>query len=210
MVKVYQDEGIYHLYNRGVDRREVFGDEQDYATFLWNLEQYLAPYDPVPKPGFKADHPRIQRHKREMSLYGQVELLAYCLMPNHFHLMVRQHVPDGIVKLMRRVCTNYSMYFNKKYGRQGSLWETIYKGVVVEGEGQMIALARYIHLNPVSKSMRKFGPVETTVGSRPEEYPYSSFKYYLSGKNLTWLDVSQVPGVVDKNERELEEELRLD
>ena len=160
-IKRYIEGGYYHIYNRGIDGREIFADEQDYRTFLYTLKRYLEPYMGETREGFKKDRPSILTHKQRMSLDGNVALLAYCLMPNHFHLLVKQKSKDGITKLVRRVCTNYAMYFNHKYERKGVLFESVYKAVAVTGEEQLINLSRYIHLNPVNVVKRRYGLVET-------------------------------------------------
>lgn len=187
-IKQYVVNGFYHLYNRGIDRREIFLDEQDYSTFLFNLARYLGPAEGDGKPGFKKEKPSLSKHRQEMNLTGQVELLAYCLMPNHYHLLVRQKIADGITKIIRRVCVNYSMYFNSKYGRTGNLFESIYKAVKVDSQEQLLHVSRYIHLNPVKREVHKIGPVRTVSASNPADYSYSSYKYYLKGSSPEWLN----------------------
>lgn len=188
-VKEFVTDGFYHLYNRGIDRQDIFRDGQDYSTFLFNLSRYLSPFDDLAKEGFKKDRPSVSKHKQDMNLTSEVSLLAYCLMPNHFHLLVRQNSPNGITKIMRRVCVNYAMYFNKKYGRSGSLFESIYKAVLVETQDQLLHVSRYIHLNPVKREVYKIGPVRTRSAANPADYPYSSCKHYFSGHSLDWLNI---------------------
>ncbi len=187
-IKEYVANGFYHIYNRGIDRREIFLDEQDYSTFLFNLSRYLAPFNIEDRSGFKKDRPSVSKHKLDMNLAGEVDLLAYCLMPNHFHLLARQNNVDGITKVIRRVCVNYAMYFNKKYGRQGGLFESVYKAVLVESEEQLLHVSRYIHLNPVKREVYKIGPVRTTTATNPADYSFSSYKYYVSGNSPDWLN----------------------
>jgi len=119
------------------------------------------------------------RHKQKMRLEGEVELMAFCLMPDHIHFLVRQVSDDGIVKFMRRVFTKYVMYYNEKYHRRGGLFEGVYKGVLVPDWKTAVYLSRMIHLNPVTKTVRRYGPVETVTGSQPEDYLYSSYQYFL-------------------------------
>lgn len=195
-VKKYVEGGYYHIYNRGIEGREIFSDEQDYKTFLLTLKRYLELYSGETREGFKKDRPSILTHKQEMSLDSEVILLAYCLMPNHFHLLVKQKIGDGITKLMRRVCTNYSMYFNRKYERRGGLFESVYKAVAVSSEEQLINLSRYIHLNPVKIIKRRYGLVETVVGSKPEEYAYSSLRKYLGLEEVSWVKPGEILGMM--------------
>lgn len=167
-VKQFIENGYYHIYNRGVEKRDIFLDKQDYAVFLKYLKKYLDPVlgsDPV------------WRHK---SLCNEVGLLAFCLIPNHFHILAKQHTIDGITKLMRAVCTNYVMYFNTKYQRVGGLFQGKYKAVLVLEDSYLLHLSRYIHLNPYT-------------GSDPIiDYPYSSYGHYLGRKTSSWIKPDEI------------------
>lgn len=102
-------------------------------------------------------------------------------MPNHFHLLVKQSSLNGITKIMRAVCTNYVMYFNKKYDRVGTLFQGKYKAALIQNDDYLLHLTRYIHLNPYP-------------GSDPKLYNYSSYNYYLGKKNANWLKTREVLG----------------
>ncbi len=166
-VKQFIENGYYHLYNRGVEKRDIFLDEQDYAVFLNYLKKYLDPElgsDPLWKL---------------KSLAHEIDLITFCLMPNHFHLLAKQITRNGITKLMRAVCTNYVMYFNKKYNRVGTLFQGKYKGVIIDNDNYLLHLSRYIHLNPYP-------------GSDPKSYNYSSFSYYLGNRNASWVKPQEI------------------
>jgi putative transposase len=167
-LKIYVEGGYYHLYNRGVEKREIFLDDKDYKVFLYFLKKYLSP----------SEEPVIFQKKK--NLIDQIELLSYCLMPNHFHLLVKQNVKDGITNLMNRLGTNYAMYFNKRYKRVGSLFQSVYKAIIVESDEQLLHLSRYIHLNPKDK-----------VGELID-YPYSSYGDYLGMRKSNWLHTEQI------------------
>ena len=143
------EESIYaHVYNKGVEKRIIFNDEEDYKVFIGFLKDYLtAPKSPDSiKKTFKV-HNRIFRgtpHQPKNYL-NQVELIAYCLMPDHFHLLLHQVTKNSLEKFIRSLCTRYSMYFNKKYKRSGALFEGPYKSVQVKGELQLIHLSRFFH-----------------------------------------------------------------
>jgi len=168
-VKVFLENSIYHIYNRGVDKRIIFNEDRDYRTFLYLLKKYLSP------------SPKNKPFKKKETLSDEISLLAYCLMPNHFHLLVKQKSKNGITKLVRKICTNYVMYFNSKNDRSGSLFEGIYKAIIVDNDEYLIHLSRYIHLNPNSSSIEK---VET--------YPYSSFPYFVGSKQAKWVKPKQI------------------
>ena len=176
-VKVYVENGHYHAYNRGVEKRKIFMDDQDYRVFLHLLKYYLSPLSDNAQHPLKdlPNYPLI-RPRPLANLAGEVDLLAYCLMPNHFHLLLRQISSDGMPKLMRRLLTTYSMYFNKRNKRVGHLFQSSYKAALVKEDPYLLHLSRYIHLNPVE-----------LTGIIPVRYPYSSYPYYLGKKKAEWV-----------------------
>lgn len=172
-LKLYIPGGFYHIYNRGIDKRIIFLDEQDYAAFLNILKTCLLPVlEPGPL-GFERYPPK--------SVYGDVELLAFVLMPNHFHLFVQQQTNHGIETLMRSIMTRYVLYFNKKYVRHGHLFGGIYKAIDIETEPYFLHISRYIHRNP-----------RPIINTNLEFYPYSSYPYYLGLKQADWLNTSKI------------------
>lgn len=162
-VKQFVENGYYHLYNRGVEKRNIFLDKQDYTVFLYFLKKYLD----------------SKLGSDPHSVAKEVDLMAFCLMPNHYHLLARQKTLAGITKLIRAVCTNYVMYFNKKYDRVGTLFQGKYKAVMVSNDNYLLHISRYIHLNPFP-------------GSDPKIYNYSSYSYYLGNKNANWLKTAEI------------------
>lgn len=187
-LKIYKSGGVYHIYNRGLDGRDVFKDETDFLELEGILAKYLLPFVENEGGIYKTARPSVTANKRKMNLAGEVELIAYCLMPDHFHFLVKQQHEQGITQLMRRIMTQYVMYFNKRYQRRGPLFENIYRAVLVEEETVILDLTKYIHLNPVSRTIRRFGPVETVTGSRPEDYSYSSYRCYIGLDSKKWVN----------------------
>lgn len=178
-IKQYVENGFYHIYNRGVEKRDIFLDDQDYRVFLHLLKYYLSP----PLDTNKWQHPLTSltgfdpvRIRQIQTLNKEIELLAYCLMPNHFHLLIKQLTIDGITKLLRKMLITYSMYFNRRYKRVGHLFQGVYKAVLIENDSYLLHLSRYIHLNP-----------HELIGSNPVNYPYSSYQYYLGNKTADWI-----------------------
>lgn len=170
--KVYVENGFYHLYNRGVEKREIFLDEQDYKTFLYFLKKYLDP-ESREYPYFKND-----------DLTNQIQLLVYCLMPNHFHFLVKQKVINGITKFMSRIMTNYVMYFNKKYKRVGPLFQGVYKAVLIDNDNQFLHLSRYIHLNPYPEIITNIKDLS--------KYSFSSYGEYLGKRRTKWVNTEEI------------------
>ncbi len=184
-VKTYLENSYYHVFDRGVEKRDIFLDEQDYRVFLHFLKFYLSP------PPAKFAHPlkeitdfkptRIRVFSSlNKPLNQELELLAYCLMPNHFHFLLYQKTLSGMTKLLRRLLTNYAMYFNRKYQRVGHLFQDIYKAVLVLEEPYLLHLSRYIHLNPAE--------LTELTGTNPVRRPYSSYEYYLGKKKAAWIN----------------------
>lgn len=100
-VKTYKKGGIYHVYNRGVDKRKIFMDEQDYAVFLHLLKYYLSPPKDEDKHPLSDTSTAVINPRPIKNLHKEVDLLAYCLMPNHFHLLIKQNAINGMERLMR-------------------------------------------------------------------------------------------------------------
>ena len=125
---------------------------------------------------------------RELKVNLAFEVHAYCLMSNHVHLLFREKQIGDISMIMKRLLTKYAMYFNRKYQRSGALIASRYKSVPVEVDEYFIPLQRYIHQNPL----------KTGLMTKLEDYPYSSYKEYLSGGGL--VDTALTLGMVGRNE----------
>lgn len=122
-----------------------------------------------------------------------IELVAYCLMPNHFHLMLKQNERDSMNHFMRSLTTRYSMYFNKKYERVGHLFQGIYKAVMIENENQFVWITKYIHRNPLAITSYKDDPCKLV------SYPYSSYKNYLGKINQQWVHPENILSYFSKS-----------
>lgn len=175
-LKLLKEYGVYHVYNRGVERRTIFLEADDYKTFINRFDQLLS------DPNTLTNQRRRGRKggDRLHSYHGAVELLAYCLMPNHFHLLIRQIQQDTLPKFMSSLMTSYSMYFNRKYDRVGSLFQGRYKAALIENDGYYTHISRYIHLNPVD------------IARSYQTYPYSSYANYVANSGPEWLSHSVV------------------
>ena len=161
-------DGIYlHIYNKGVEKRAIFNNEEDYKVFLGYLQDYLTvPKNPDSlKKNFKV-HGRTFRGTphQPKNYFKAVELIAYSLMPDHFHLLLYQVTAGSIENFIRSLCTRYSIYFNKKYKRSGSLFAGPYKSVSVSIE-ELLHLSSYLHI--------KNG--------------YNSFSEYTGERNSSWV-----------------------
>jgi len=117
-------------------------------------------------------------------LSSEIDLLTYCLMPNHFHLQIKQKNKESITKLIHRLLTNYVMYFNKRYERSGTLFPGIYKAVLIDNDSRLLHLSRYIHLNPYEIEERSFKNLV--------DYPYSSYGDYLGIRQSSWVKPQEI------------------
>jgi len=178
-VKSYVDNGHYHIYNRGVEERTIFQDSQDYKVFLNYLKIYL---EPAPEAKIRTvdigNHTFTASERPLKNFHGQIELLAYCLMPNHFHILIKQKTGRAIENFMRALATKYSVYFNKRHKRVGHLFQGVYKAVLVDNDNYLLHLSRYIHLNPV-----KDGPLRVALLDT-----YSSYPDYLGIRKTSWVN----------------------
>lgn len=176
-VKSYLPNSFYHVYNRGVEKRDIFLDQQDYHVFLNLLKLYLSPQKEAAdqmKTIFPGKRIRVRK-----TFFGDVSIHSFCLMPNHFHLLLHQQSSNGMTEFVRSVCTSYSMYFNKKYKRVGSLFQGVYKAILVLQDEYLLHLSRYIHRNPLK--LTGWNPVNL------ESYPYSSLSTYLNHTQRPWI-----------------------
>ncbi len=174
IIKQYVEGGVYHIYNRGINKEDIFLDNQDYSVFLFFLKLYLDNPE-----NLKNLDPQKRKYLSRKNFYKKIDLLCYCLMPNHFHLLIKQIGERDIAEFMKCVVTNFSMYFNNKYERVGTLFQGRYKAVLVKDDSYLLHLSRYIHLNPVAKGL----PLGKLVG-----YSYSSYQNYLDKKNTRWVN----------------------
>lgn len=151
-VKQYRNNAFYHVYNRGAGGRNIFLDDADRRKFISLLERHLLPSDDPNSPYILYD----------------VEIVAYCLMDNHFHLLLFQKDdPSAITGLMRSLSTAYSMYFNLRHKDKGHLFQGVYKASDINNDPYLMHISRYIHLNPRSY----------------KTYAWSSLRYYLGDTN---------------------------
>lgn len=140
-------ENIYHIYNRGVEKRPLFMNSRDYARFIDDL---IAFNDIEAVINFK---PRINDIKSgDYKRKSLVDILSFCLMPNHYHLLLRQRVDGGITEFMRKLGGGYVNYFNLKHERVGTLFQGKFKSVLINDESYFRYISFYIHLNPLELS----------------------------------------------------------
>ena len=159
--RLHIDGGLYHIIARGNNQKEIFLDNSDYSAFLEKLQEL----------------------KETLSF----KLFAFCLMPNHFHLLMEvKNISNSIV--MQRLLTFYTKYYNKKYKKIGHLFQGRYKSILCEKDNYLLELVRYIHLNPFRAGLV----------NKPGDWQWSGHKEYLEG-NSNLLDMREVLGVLSTN-----------
>lgn len=170
------NEEIYHVFSRGVNSQKIFNCDRDYCQFMdrmryyqnYNLQECYSHFNDLSLE-IKGDILNKLSQKRDFL----VDIIAYCLMPNHFHFLLKQKVENGISKYMSNLTNSYTRYYNIKHKRTGPILQGKFKAVRVESDEQICHLSRYIHLNPYSAGI---------IDSLKEllEYPYSSLPEYVS------------------------------
>ena len=162
----------YHIYNRSIAGYKIFNNQNEFQRFRDAMIFYMAS-NRLLKFARHLDLSPKNKHQMDFNEDEyQVRIVAYCLMPTHFHLLLEQLRDNGITKYLSSISESYSRYFNIKHKRNGPLWESRFKNVLVGSDEQLIHLTRYIHLNPTSANLV----------DKPEEWDYSSYSEYVTGE----------------------------
>ena len=175
----------YHIYNRGNSKQKIFHDKEDYLRFISllyisNSNQSFNFYDLGRNTNFNVY--KIER------INLLVDIGAYCLMPNHFHVLITQKIENGISKFMQKLSTSYSMYYNKKYKRTGGLFEGKFKSQHADTDQHLKYLFSYIHLNPIKLIQKDWK--EKGIKNKKEalnylfNYFYSSYLDFIGEKRI--------------------------
>ncbi|MCL4415300.1 MAG: transposase, partial [Actinobacteria bacterium] len=169
-LKIFINDNFYHVFNRGVEKRNIFSDDSDRNRLLQTLLYYQFT---GPKPSYST-HQRFKL--KDFSNNPKViEVACYCLMPNHFHLLLKQLRKGGVQEFVRKFSNSYTKYFNTKYKRVGSLFQGEFKSVDIETDEQLLHLSRYIHLNPVVSGLVK----------ELKDFSFSSYNSFIGLANNT-------------------------
>lgn len=197
---IFATNHFYHIYNRGVDKRKIFQNNKDRFRFLKTLEilndvkaTYLdlrVFFNPIVNQSLAL----TRTSTREVEKEPWVRIHAFCLMPNHFHLLLEQVTDKGVTKFLHKISTAYTKYFNLKNERTGRLFEGTFKAILIDRDEYLIHLSRYIHLNPIELIKPKWK--EDGVYSWKKikkflsEYIWSSYPVYR-GKG-TWRTIEEI------------------
>ncbi len=165
---------IYHVFNRSIAKQPIFINTRDFKRITKLIDFYR--YKNLP---LRFSHFQRISYEEKVEIKNtfmiqenlSIDILCYCIMPNHIHFLLRVVKSQGISNFMRNLQNSYSKYFNTKYHRTGSLFQDMFKAVLIETNEQLIHVSKYIHLNPATAYMVEIDKLET--------YEWSSFKSYL-------------------------------
>jgi putative transposase len=186
--------GIYHIYNRGVDKRSIFNEDRDRWRFLQILGLFnsdKSEYDRLwgmEKRGEGANMKTLKEYLKDREDKSLVKVMADCLMNNHYHLILEEVTEGGISKFMQKIGTGYTMYFNKKYKRSGSLFQGNYKSIRVDKDLYLQYLLIYINLiNPaeiIQSDLKEVGIRDIDkIMNFAADYYWSTHKEYLQERD---------------------------
>lgn len=168
----------YHIFTRSIADFQIFNENSGFFRMQQLIKYYkvdntakfsdFISFKIVQKEGFNNVLEAISKDKDKF-----VQIIAYCIMPTHLHLILRQLTQNGIPIFMKDILNSYTRYFNIKHKRKGPLWESRFKSVLVDSDEQLLHLTRYIHLNPVTAQLV----------DHPEKWDFSSYREYLDQTN---------------------------
>jgi putative transposase len=187
------NDNIYHIFNKTIDYRMVFNNENNCLHLLNTIEYYRSnavkfSYSQLPR----LDPITTESYLKKIydSNTFRVEILSYCLMPNHFHFLIKQKKDKGISKFMADIINSFTRYFNIKTERKGPIFVSDFKSVGITNEAQFIHVSRYIHLNPYSAGL--INNFEELL-----KYPWSSLKDYTSIINNSFIETKDLLSLFD-------------
>lgn len=187
-----ENNQTYHIFTRSIAEFRIFNYAEEFERMI-NLFQFFSVSEPpskfsrflqleiVQQNGFQICFDKIASEQEKI-----VSIIAYCLMPTHFHLTLKQLKDGGISSYVKNVLDSYTRFFNLKHKRKGPLWEGRFKSKLLKNDEQLLHLTRYIHLNPVT----------ATLVEKPEDWVYSSYREYISEEGLSLCHFSDLMEIV--------------
>lgn len=169
---------IYHVFNKSIANFVIFNDKIEFSRMLLTITYYQG-YKPSCNLGVYIRDNKIKNSSQDAPILipssknTLVNIVAYCLMPTHLHLVLEENMENGLSIYMNTILNSYTRYFNIKHKRKGPLWEGPSKKVAVQSDEQFLHLTRYIHLNPVT----------AYLVDKPEDWPFSSYGEYTDRVN---------------------------
>lgn len=182
----------YHIFNRSIAGFKIFNNNLDFQRFIESIKYYRFCDSPINFAELKRLSVELQLELMNSRKQNDclVDIVCYCVMPTHFHMLLRQNIDHGITKFLGLIENSCSRYFNVRHKRKGPLWEGRFKNVRIETDEQLLHLTRYIHLNPTSANLVR----------KPENWKYSSYNEYLKRKEAD--NVCEFGDIIDIQPKE--------
>lgn len=187
---IFADGCFYHIYNRGVDKRKIFLDDADRYRFIHSLYEFnnTEPARHTVRRVQNQNHGRGSTSTIRKTRRRLVNIICFCMIPNHFHLILLQKLKDGVVKFMQKFGTGYTAYFNKRRQRNGVLFQGRFQAKLIDRDVYLIYLSRYIHLNPLKliEPNWKENGIKDLERARKflESYRWSSYLDHIDKRNF--------------------------
>lgn len=171
-----------HIYNRGVDRRTIFQSDEEYSRFMLTVRVVALSDTSAVSTLLRMREKQLISSLKQKNLEQQfgpttVKIIAFCQMPNHYHIVIRADSMDAIALYASRLANSFTRFFNLRHQRKGRLFESSYKLVPIETDEQLIHVVRYVHINPANSSKLNLSP------SQLREYLWSSLPAYLKNES---------------------------
>lgn len=188
---------IYHVFNRSIAHQQIFSNQKEFHRIL-----ELIPFYSYHRPPLRFSHfnrlPQEQRvtftNTLKKNQKKQIQILAFCIMPNHLHFLLKEVENHGIATFMRNIQNSYAKYFNTKNKRTGALFQSMFKAVRIETDEQLLHVARYIHLNPLTSYI-----IHQT--NNLSNYLWSSYSDYISSRQSDTVSTAQILGFFSSVEK---------
>jgi len=180
------NEGVYHVFNRAITDLTVFQNRRDYIRAMETISFYrFSKFSHRFSYYIRLSQTKKDEITNYQSPHQLVDILSYCLMPNHFHFLIRQNQEFGIQKFISQFSNSYTRYFNTKRHRVGPIFQGTFKSVEIESQEQLIHVSRYIHLNPYSSGLvKKYSDLVN--------YQYSSYEEFIHPSNFHICNVDTI------------------
>lgn len=198
----FANDQYYHIYNRGVDKRKIFLSKKYYERFLRILNEFNTNQPVNISARDRLNNIEVAPRNDDEKF---VDILCYCLMPNHFHLLIKQVSENGITEFMRKIGTGYTMYFNIKNERIGRLFESRFKAKIIDSNSYLMHISRYIHLNPleiIEPYWKERGVKDWKTAEKfLKEYQWSTFNNYTDSPEI-YSTKKNILGEIFEDEKE--------
>lgn len=182
---IFADGEYYHIYNRSAGGEQLFTKIRDNNRLLDLIDYYRFPVKLRFSKFHQLPNPKRNQYWNEVSKLPQlVMIFAFCLMPNHYHLVIKQLTEEGLRSFITNVQNSYARYYNTKYHRNGSLFQNPFKAVHIDSNEQFIHIVRYVHINPLTSYLIKREALT--------DYPWTSYKWYSDKENNRFIDREEI------------------